>query len=88
MSPEIVPIWDSRRNTRTRWGVGFTTLDDLVATGKVQAKKLGKKTLINQPSMAEHLESLPAAPLNLTAKRRYRRSTSRAASREESTATA
>lgn len=62
---EVVPIWDSKKNTCARFGFGMTILDELIDAGKVEARQLSpgsrtSKVLVNQPSVGAYLEALPA----------------------------
>ena len=44
-------------------GVGRTKLYDLIATGRLKAKKLDKKTIITQPELARMVDELPDADI-------------------------
>ncbi len=68
-----MPLWDGYRGTQHRFGLGRTTLMDLIQQEQIEAKRYGKKkVLIYQPSVARHVESLAPAryKINLTARRR------------------
>ncbi len=69
-----MPLWDSKRGTCGRFGFGLTLLDDLIAARKVEARKLkgsrNAKVLVNQPSVAAHIESCAPADVSPSAKRR------------------
>lgn len=69
-------LWDGYKGTQIRFGLGRTTLMDLIQQGLIEARRYGpKKVIINQPSVARHLESLPAAKekINVSARRRRKR---------------
>ncbi len=72
-----MPLWDSKRGTCGRFGFGLTLLDDLIAARKVEARKLkgsrNAKVLVNQPSVAAHIESCGRADVSPTAERRSER---------------
>jgi len=61
---ESMPLWDDKRGTKKRFSIGLTTLDQLIDAGKITAKQLNpgrtSKTMIFQPSVQAHFESLPA----------------------------
>jgi hypothetical protein len=69
-----MPLWAPKRDTCARFGFGLTFLDDLIAARKVEARKLkggrNAKVLVNQPSVAAHIESCAPADVSPTAKRR------------------
>jgi excisionase family DNA binding protein len=48
---------------RALTGIGRTTIYDLIRTGKLPARKLGKKTLILHHDLRELLERLPGFPV-------------------------
>lgn len=55
MQPHCLTVADACR----RYGFGKTTLYELIATKKVDAVKLGARTLILADSVERHIESLP-----------------------------
>jgi hypothetical protein len=64
MATKEMPLWDGKRNTCARFGFGMTFLDELIEARKVEARQLtpGRRTskvIVNQASVAAHLESLP-----------------------------
>lgn len=54
------PTHGDVKATCARYGWGKTTTYDLLRDGKIRAKKLGAKTLIEFASVDEYLASLPA----------------------------
>lgn len=45
---------------RAALGVGLTKLYELLASGELEAKRLGRRTLITAESLERYVESLPA----------------------------
>jgi len=63
-----MPIWDGKRGTCERFGFGVTYLDGLIDDRKVVARQLTpgsrtSKVIVNQPSVADHIEGLPVAKI-------------------------
>jgi excisionase family DNA binding protein len=54
---QTVPLWDGVRGTCRRFGIGKSVLSEWIRDGKVKARKMRQKRLINQPSVAEHIEN-------------------------------
>lgn len=54
------PSFGDIKATCARYGWGKTTTYDLLRDGRIRAKKLGAKTLIEFASVDEYLASLPA----------------------------
>jgi hypothetical protein len=67
---EAIPPFDTIRGTCDRWGFGVSTCYDRIGQGFFQAKKFGKRVLVDQESVLRHIESLPPAPIRMTARRR------------------
>jgi hypothetical protein len=44
-------------------GEGITKIDELIATGQIEAKKSGKNLLITVASLERYIANLPLAPL-------------------------
>jgi hypothetical protein len=63
-----IPLWDGKRGTCHRFGIGETFLTDLIKDDKVVWRQLTpgartSKVIINQPSVEQHLQSLPVVPI-------------------------
>jgi hypothetical protein len=67
---EPLPRFDTAKRTCARFGFGLSKFYDLAGQGLIRTKKLGKRVLVDQASVVEHIESLPPAPINMTARRR------------------
>ena len=59
--PRLEPLAYSPKETLTLLGCGLTTLYQEIAAGRIEARKMGKKTLIPAESLRSYLESLPKA---------------------------
>ena len=65
-APPQMPLWDSKRATCARFGIGLTSLDAIVDAGKVEARQMNpgrtSKVLIKQTGlrgMEGYIEALP-----------------------------
>jgi excisionase family DNA binding protein len=47
------------------YGFGRTRLYQLLSDGKIEAKKLGRKTLVSAASLKSYFASLPSADINV-----------------------
>ena len=68
-SPWAFPPKDACRQI----GCGMTTLYQEIAAGRIEARKMGKKTLIPAESLRAYLDALPKANLT-TNQRRFNKS--------------
>ena len=59
-----------RREAMAALGIGNTKLYELLTTGKLRGRKLGRKLLIEANSLREFARSLPAAKLRLSLRTR------------------
>ncbi len=57
-------LFISAEHFRRRYDVGTTRLYELVASKRIDAKKFGRKLLIDVRSADEYFAALPAAKLN------------------------
>ncbi len=71
--PRPEPLVYSPKETLALLGCGMTTLYQEIAAGRIEARKMGKKTLIPAESLRAYLESLPKA--NLTTNQRRQNKT-------------
>jgi hypothetical protein len=60
---EIKPLVVNRRVAAGVIGSGTTKLDELIATGKIEARKSGKNLLVVVASLEAYVASLPKAKL-------------------------
>ncbi len=58
------PITVRRREAAAMLGVGTSTLDELIATSQIDARKAGKNLLILVSSLEDYVSKLPPAKLN------------------------
>jgi hypothetical protein len=65
-----LPRFDTAKRTCARFGFGLSKFYDLAGQGLILTRKLGKRTLVDQASVLKYIEGLPAAPINLSARRR------------------
>jgi excisionase family DNA binding protein len=63
-SATLRPITVRRREAASMLGIGTSLLDELIASGQIDAKKSGKNLLIVVASLEEYVSRLPAAKLN------------------------
>lgn len=55
--PKAVPEWDSRQDAATIAGISLPTLHALIGQGLVEARKVGRRTLINLGDLRDKLAS-------------------------------
>lgn len=60
-SVAVEPKWLSRKDAVAAYAIGLTTLDELIASGEVLARKNGRRTLVNVASLSAWVEGLPEA---------------------------
>jgi excisionase family DNA binding protein len=60
------PITVRRRAAAQLLGCGTTKVDELIATGELEARKSGKLLLILTASIDRYVESLPVAKLKMS----------------------
>jgi excisionase family DNA binding protein len=58
------PITVRRPEAASMLGIGTSLLDELIASGQIDAKKSGKNLLIVVASLEEYVSKLPPAKLN------------------------
>jgi hypothetical protein len=56
------PNWGTRKEGMARGRWGSTTMNALMHDGKIRAKKLGKKVIVDLNSVDSYIESLPDVP--------------------------
>ena len=64
----LKPIAVRRRVAAAAIGEGVSKLDELIATGQIEARKSGKNLLIIVASLERYVEGLPLASLKSTGK--------------------
>jgi hypothetical protein len=64
-------LWP-KREAYNQIGVGTTKGDELVATGQLDARKIGKKVVITDERLDRYAESLPKADIRIPATLRRR----------------
>ncbi len=74
-----MPLYATLQETCRRFGCGMSKLYEIIGEGKIEAKKWGKRVLVNQASAREYFDALPPAPIKPSA--RARRRTEQAAQR-------
>lgn len=60
------PIAVRRREAAAMLSIGTSLLDELIASGRIDARKVGKNLLILVSSLEEYISKLPPAKLNST----------------------
>ena len=63
-----LPRWGTRQEGMAHGRLGSTTMNELMQTGKVRAKKLGTKVLIDLNTIDDYINSLPDVKTAATAK--------------------
>ncbi len=66
------PVYATIKRTSERFGPSVTTIYELVGEGKIKARKLGKRLLIDQASARQFFDSLPPSSIQPSARRRRR----------------
>ena len=61
MSTKVEPLADTVRNTCTRLGIGRTRLYEEIAANRLEARKVGRRTLILRASQDSWIADLPVA---------------------------
>ena len=57
----VVPVAYSRKDAALALGVSVWTVDELIASGEIEARRHGRRILVSAASMIEWFESLPEA---------------------------
>jgi hypothetical protein len=60
----ISPLFVDTKNARQIIGCGHTKLYELITLGRLDARKLGNKTLITTESIKRYADELPKAQIN------------------------
>ena len=71
-NPKIAPAFYSTADAKARIACGHTHLYSLIATGKLEAVKMGTKTLITAESVEAFIAGLPRATIGSAARRTAR----------------
>lgn len=66
----VEPAFYSIGDACAAFGCGRTRLYELLSGGKIEAKKLGRKTLISVASLREYFASLPDPDINVALRRK------------------
>jgi excisionase family DNA binding protein len=64
------PLAHSPKAVCALLGCGLTTLYSEIAAGRIEARKIGRKTLVTDDALRAYLASLPRAELTTNARRR------------------
>jgi hypothetical protein len=56
---KLPPNWGTRQEGMARGRWGSTTMNELMHSGKITAKKLGSKVIVDLNSIDAYIESLP-----------------------------
>ena len=67
--PRPEPLAYSPKDAIVLLGCGMTTLYQEIAAGRIEARKMGKKTLIPAESLRAYLDALPKATLTTNQRR-------------------
>jgi hypothetical protein len=60
----ISPLFVDTKNARQILGCGHTKLYELITLGRLDARKLGAKTVISTESIRKYADELPKAQIN------------------------